>query len=128
VFNKYQETLVQKFPLRQDVIRKIWHEALQNGTGEEVNPAPRGMPIPLIQRVLRRDADALLLASELKRGKKNGKMKLRNTEVGKAYEKQLKGEIQMIKGNTGRRDALKTELKRWQACEATYASLLSRST
>jgi hypothetical protein len=131
VFNKYQETLVQQFPLRQDVIREIWQEALQNGTGEEVNPAPRGMPIPLIQRVLRRDADALLLASELKRGKKNGKMKLRNTEVGKAYEKQLKDEIKMIKGKTAlarRRDALKTELKRWQACEATYASLLSRST
>jgi hypothetical protein len=131
VFNKYQETSVQRFPLRRDVVRGVWHEALQNGTGEEVNPVPRGMPIPLIQGVLGRNADALLLASELKCGKKKGKMKLRNTEVGKAYEKQLKDEMQMIKGITAlahRREALKTELKRWQSCEATCASLLSRST
>ena len=121
VLNKYEDELSVQLPGRRPGIELLCWRDLTAGNKAVVqeNRPPRGEPRPIVELIWEKPPDAFALTKELVGG-----TKLRETAVGKVYEKLLEKEMDGTPRKSARHAALKEELKKWKKCKDNYKGLL----
>ena len=119
VLNKIRDDLRIRFPLRRTDILNHCQEFVDGKAIIQYNEKqPLGDPRPIVELIWEKDPKKFLLARELADG-----MELRNTRVGKVYQKLLEKEIKGFNGARARLRELKQELNNWKNCRDTSHSL-----